>query len=232
MATLLTLGAAPELRLEPRVDFEVDEDFLARGGVQAFVGLEPWTVSPPAGAALTVFGALDDGPAPVHARHVVMGRVVYTVERDVSFFTEARARDLAWVRRLAPEMKVEAEPDGSFRVTRAPSNRFTLAWHDAPAPQRGSLKAFLSLLPAPPASVVVQKNFDFARVLGFRTAERSVTFTAHRALGPGRTRVEVYTLSLLVNLPPPFLGGTRRVVRESIDGTRELIGHLRSYDGP
>ena len=230
VTTLAVLAAAPELRTEPRVDFTRDDVFLGKGGVQIFVAVEPWAKPPPTGSALEVFGPLL-GAAPKYAQHVAMARVVYTVDRDVTFFTETRARDLSWVQRMAPDMGVVAEPDGTFRVTRTPSNRFSLEWFDAPDAQP-ALTAFLAQIPAGTKSVVVQRNSGFARVLGFRTAERSVTFTAHHALAKGKTRIEVYTASLLVNLPPPFLGGSARVIRESLDGTRNLIEHLRDYDGP
>ena len=92
---------------------------------------------------------------------------------------------------------------------------------------------FCEFLPAEhqPASVVLQRNFGFASVLGWRTAERAVTFTAHVPMGPGRTRLVVCTISHLHHLPPFFLGGRDRVLRESVEGAAALIGRMRSYSG-
>jgi hypothetical protein len=172
---------------------------------------------------------MDELAKPGDPYHVVMSRLVYTVERDVSFFTEARARDASWMNRVATEAGVRAEPDGSFSVSKTPSNRFRITWLEPPFPEDAAVQRFLSLLPkgAEPASVIVQKNYDFARVMGQRTAERAITYTAHVPAGPGRTRVFVCSMSLLYNLPPFFLGGRNRVFREAVEGAGTLIEQLR-----
>lgn len=230
----LTVAASPGLRREAALDFAVDDTFQAAGGVQYFYELATPTPTPPAASPLARFRAMDAQASGTDDYYVVMSRLVYTVDRDVSYFTEARARDVTYLRQVAPEMGVRREPDGAFMVTRTPSNRFRLSWYDAPAPSEPELKAFFAVLPpgAQPASVVVQKNSDFSRVMGWRTAERSLTFTAHIPRGPGRTLVVVCTQSLLYHLPPFFLGGKDRIFRESVDGAATLIEQLRGYQGP
>jgi hypothetical protein len=233
LAAALLLTAAPEMRRETNLDFVADEAFQAQGGVQYFYELAAPNDAPAETSTLARFRALDPQATPKDPYHVVMGRIVYTVERDISYFTEARARDVLYLRKVAPEMGVRREPDGAFRVSKAPSNRFTLSWFDDPDPATDAfLGRFFAFLPSKPASIVVQRNDQFARVLGFRTAERSLTYTAHLPLGPGRTRVSVVTFSLLVNLPPDFLGGSGRIVQESVDGAQRLIQQLREYSGP
>lgn len=228
----LLLTTAPALQRQERLDFAVDEALQAQGGVQYFYELAAPTDTPPEGSALARFRALDPLSKPGDSWQVMMSRLVYTVERDVSFFTEARARDVSWMRRVAPDMGVRREPDGTFLVTKTPGNRFSLEWFEAPRADEPALVRFLALVPGTPASVVVQKNSDFARVLGWRTAERSLTYTAHVPLGPGRTRVFVCTMSLLFHVPPFFLGGRERVHRESVEAAAALIEQLRAYDGP
>jgi hypothetical protein len=236
-ALLLTatagVAAPAEMRREESLDFAVDEAFQRAGGVQYFFALEPSAPNPPATSALGRLRPLDDKAADTDAYQVVMSRIVYTVERDLSYFTEARARDVAYLKAVAPEMGVELEADGSFVVNRTPRNRFRLTWLDAPAPGDPALARFSEFLPKGerPASIVVQKNSDFARVMGFRTAERAITYTAHFPLGPGRTRIFVCTLSLLYHVPPFFLGGRDRVFRESVEGAAGLIERLRDYRG-
>ncbi|MFZ5444611.1 MAG: hypothetical protein ACOZQL_31750 [Myxococcota bacterium] len=229
----LVFAAAPEMRRETNLDFATDEAFQAQGGVQYYYELAAPNDAPPESSALARFRALDPQATPKDPYHVVMGRIEYTVERDVSYFTEARARDVTYLRKVAPEMGVRREPDGAFRVSKSPSNRFTISWFDAPEPDGDAfLRRFFAFLPGKPASVVVQRNEQFARVLGFRTAERALTYTAHLPLGPGRTRVSVITMSLLVNLPPDFLGGPNRIIEESVEGAQTLIRQLREYSGP
>ncbi len=231
LVALAILTASPvEMRREADLEFAVDEAFQQDGGVQYFYELaEP---GPKPSSALTRFRAMDPESTIDDPYVVVMSRLVYTLERDISFFTETRARDVSYLKQVAPDMGVRLEPDGTFRVTKVPSNRFKLTWFDEPvAGNDPALTAFFGLLPAAdkPASVVLQKNDDFARVMGWRTAERAITFTAHFAIAPGRTRVVVCNMSLLHHLPPFFLGGRGRVFHESVDGAATLIGHLRAW---
>ena len=231
LVALAILAASPvEMRREPDLEFAVDEAFQQAGGVQYFYELaEP---GPQPSSALTRFRAMDRESTLDDPYVVVMSRLVYTVERDISIFTESRARDVSYVKQVAPDMGVRLEPEGTFRVTKAPRNRFKLTWFDEPvAGKDPAVTAFFGLLPPgeTPTSVVLQKNFDFARMMGWRTGERAITFTAHVAIAPGRTRVVVCSMSLLHHLPPFFLGGRGRVFRESVDGTATLIGQLRAW---
>jgi hypothetical protein len=232
LTLLLVLSASPEMRREESVDFKADEVFQQQGGVQYFYELAEPTPAPAEGSTLARFRTLDPLSTPDDPWFVVMSRIVYTVDRDVSFFTEKRARDVSYLQKVAPEMGVKLERDGVFLVTRTPSNRFTLLWLDSPKPTDAGLKRFFEFLPSAPASVVIQKNSNFSRVMGWRTAERSVTWTAHLPLGEGKTRISVCTMSLLHHLPPFFLGGKDRIFRESVEGAGTLIKQLRDYAGP
>ena len=234
----MTAAAVPEvaMRREPLVDFAIDEQLQQDGGVQYYYELTASMPQPGPASALGRFRGLDELAIPDESYQVLMSRLVYTVDRDISFFTEARARDVTYLRAVAPDMGITAEPDGSFRVAHMPSNHFRLTWFEAPstcALADSALARFCEFLPAEhqPASVVLQRNFGFASVLGWRTAERAVTFTAHVPMGPGRTRLVVCTISRLHHLPPFFLGGRDRVLRESVEGAAALIGRMRSYSG-
>lgn len=241
---LLALSAAAEtpMRRESDPRFVIDARFQDQGGVQYFYALLADEPSPEKNELFTLFRPFDasdrwgrlDRPA-----HVVLSRLVYTVERDASFFSEARARDVGYINAVAKEMNVVKRDDGTFRVGAMPSNTFRIEYYDQPRLQAGALelpavKRALELAgpQVQPAAVVFQENFDFARVLGMRTAEGSVTWTLHVALSPGRTRVIVFTMSYLRTLPPFFLGGARRVFRESTEGARVLIENLRAYQPP
>ncbi len=232
------LAATPvEMRRETSLDFAIDEAFQQVGGVQYFYEFASPDPRPKPSSALARFRAMDAKSTIDDPYHVVMSRLVYTVERDLSFFTEARARDVKYLKQVAPAVGISVERDGTFRAAQAPSNRFRLTWLDAPTRESvagdAALANFFEFFPkgAQPASIIVQKNFDFARVMGWRTAERAITYTAHESLGPGRTRIHVCTMSLLHHVPPFFLGGKERVFRESIDGAAQLIAQLRAYSG-
>lgn len=246
-ATLLLLipalaSAETPLRRETDARFAIDAAFQDKGGVQYFYALLEPEPSPEKNATFTLFRPFDlpdvwgrlDAPT-----HVVLSRIVYTVEKDVSFFSEARVRDVGYINGVAKEMEVVKREDGSFRVGKMPANTFTIEYFDAARLAQGAtelpaIKRLLELtgVTEPPASVVFQHNRDFSRVMGMRTAEAGFTWTAHYALSPGRTRLVVFTMSYLRTMPPFFLGGARRVFRESTEGARVLIDNLRAFEPP
>ncbi len=219
--------------------FAIDEDFQRDGGVQFFYELasadsDPEKSSP----AFTLFRTFDSTgrwAARTGPLHVLMSRIVYVVDKDAVFFSEVRANDVSYINRIVPDYGIRRKPDGGFRVTKSPSNEFSIQYLDAAATLAragdGGVARILELLPdaGVPHSVVVQENHDFSRVLGWRTAEASFTWTAHFPLGPGRTRLAVFTMSYIHNLPPFFIGGDRRVYDESVSGMTTLVNNLRGY---
>ncbi len=233
--------AAP-LRAERDIAFTVDEPFLASGGIQYFYQLirdtpNPETVS----ASFRELRALDINhvwsrlSAPTH---VVLSRIVYTVDKDITFFTEGRVRDIGYINAVGGKMNITANPDGTYRVGKMPSNIFSLQYFDEQALKENddadtrhaldTLFHFVDKGPAPKV-IVAQENRDFSRVMGMRTAEGSFTWTVHQPLSTRKTRITVLTMSYLHTLPPFFLGGEDRVMRESIQGAVGLISRLRAY---
>ena len=133
LALALLLAATPvEMRRETALDFAIDEVVQQDGGVQYFYEFADPDPRPAASSALARFRAMDDGATIDDPYHVMMSRLVYSVDRDISFFTEARARDVKYLQQVAPELGVTVDADGTFRVAQAPSNRFRLTWLDAP----------------------------------------------------------------------------------------------------
>ncbi len=241
LVSSLASAAETPLRRESDARFVIDVQFQDKGGVQYFYALLPSEPSPEKNATFALFRPFDasnvwsrlDSPP-----SVVVSRLVYTVERDVSFFNEARARDVEYINAVAREMAVVKRDDGTFRVGKMPANTFRIDYFDADRLAKGGLE-----LPAvkralelsgieTPTNVVFQENSEFDRVMGMRTADGSVTWTMHVAIAPGRTRVVVFTMSYLRTLPPFFLGGPGRVFRESTEGARVLIDNLRGYQPP
>ncbi|MCA2980116.1 MAG: hypothetical protein INH41_15100 [Myxococcaceae bacterium] len=238
VGSTVALAETP-LRREASPGFGVDVAFQDRGGVQYFYELVRADQAAALTATFSTFRPFDvhdvwkrlDAPT-----NVVMSRLVYTIEKDVSFFTEARARDVDYINAIAREARVSRNDDGTFRASRTPANTFRIEYFDA-----ARVQAVVSALPAlarvlelsglegPPHAVIFQENRDFDRVMGFRTAEGSFTWTAHYPAGRGRTRLVVFVMSYLHTLPPFFLGGETRVFRESTEGARVLIDRLRDY---
>lgn len=233
LVPMLVLGLAAaqaptelHARREPQVGFAVDEAFQARGGVQYYFAM--------AARPSTEFAPLDPSRTPTP--HVVMSRLVHTLNKDADFFSAARVVDVDYINAIGPQFKVTKLGPGRFHADRSPSNDFTVVHYDEAAlavrPREPALDQVEALCGAGPASVVAQHNTGFARVLGWRTAEAGFTWTAHYRLGPGRTRVCVLTMSLLINIPPFFVGGRNRLHEESLKETLALIAALRAWEPP
>ncbi|MEQ1731350.1 MAG: hypothetical protein ABL982_23515, partial [Vicinamibacterales bacterium] len=213
------MTGVPEWKREARADFAADPAFQGDGGVQVY-----FEVMTPTEAL--AFQSLDlNGLG--KAEHVAVVRLSYTLDKDASFFTQERVTDLAYVQAIAPDMKVSQQPDGGFVVGRTPANRFSVRFFTDTSGFPAQTK--LAHEPGPPSSLVIQQNTGFSRVMGWRTAEASITWTLHHALAPGRTRVTVLTVSYLHNLPPFFLGGEARMFRETMENAQALISRLRAY---
>ena len=232
-------GEAVLMRREPSLRFDVDEAFQADGGVQYFYELTTANRSAAAASqSLPLFLAFAVGgrqAARTEPLSVVATRVVHTIDKDSSFFTEERAKDVAYLNTVAPGLGIVRVAPDTYRVAATPSNLFRLRWLDADAVRRGAHTQGLSRLleltagAALPESVVVQENREFARVMGFRTGDASVTWTAHYPLRPGQTRICIFSMSTLYNLPPKFLGGEERVYSETVNAIAGLIRNLRAY---
>jgi hypothetical protein len=227
-------AAPPPVRREARLLFGADAAFQDRGGVQYFYELLQEGEDPRASEAWRTLRTLDPRGewSPRAGRMpLLFSRIVYTVEQDVAQFSDAeRALDADAMNALVPGLDVRRLGPDTFRAEKTPANTFRVR-HLSPErfAEEPSVPLLLALSPAEPrpAAVVMQRNWDFARVMGVRTGELSLTWTAHHAIAPGRTRVTVLTLSLMHNLPPFFLGGAQRVHDEALGGALHLIDRLR-----
>ncbi|MBL8951210.1 MAG: hypothetical protein JNK82_10565 [Myxococcaceae bacterium] len=230
--------AAPPVRQEVALRFAVDEAFQHQSGVQYFYQLVPpepcALTASPAFAQLRVLDLGRRWERLAKPPHVVVSRLSYLVEKDISFFSRARAEDVGYMNAVAKDYGISKTADGRYRVSKTPANSFTLTYFDdaavRAAPADGAIARVSSIASTElPSSVLMQENTDFAPVLGVRTGELSVTWTAQYALHPGLTRLEVFTVSYLHNLPPFFLGGQQRVFAEAQRASLELIENLRAY---
>jgi hypothetical protein len=237
LSASVAFAEAP-MKQEADINFSPDDVFQRSGGVQFFYTLVPNQPAPEvADADFQRFRPLDVNDRWSRLKDptsVMLSRLVYTVDKDVSFFTERRARDINYINAVARQMDVTANDDGSFRVGKTPSNTFQLQFFDEAQVKQSSSTALDRVIELAkegrrPDSIVFQENTGFARVLGRKTAAASVTWTSHYSLGKGRTRVTVFTMSYLHNLPPFFLGGEARVLKESTRAAIELIDSLRAY---
>jgi len=229
----------PALRREPSARFAPDEAFLARGGVQYFYDFFDKDEATGKEREFAAFQGLDPAgrwEARQDPLYRVVARFVYEIEKDVSFFSAARVKDVAYMNRVCPSCGIREAAGGLFRVSQVPANTSRVHHFDRgqfqgvqSEPWARNLLA-LSKGMGPPDVVVLQENFNFERILGMRTGEGSATVTSHHCVGPGRTRIAVHLVTLMHNIPPFFLGGTGRVQDVTLEGALSLIRHLRRYE--
>ncbi|MBL8913829.1 MAG: hypothetical protein JNM17_24210 [Archangium sp.] len=219
--------SAADLRRETRADFVIDPAFQADGGVQLFFTLVDARPGETHRAELGPFLTLDRSDRLSALRepvHVTTSRVSYVVDKAVSFFTRDRLLDAKYMQALAPQLELTSRPDGGFHIARSPANSLSVDVHLEPDFTKGVAGLAHGNL------VVVQENVDFARVLGWRTAAWSATWTFHEAISAQQTRITALTLTYLFNVPPPFLGGPERLYADTAAQTLAFVTALRAYE--
>ncbi len=167
---------------------------------------------------------------------VMLGRVVFTIPKPIEFYSGTRLTDVNRMNRLMPEFPARRDPSrsGSFFSDGYPGCKFTVeTWSRdellALGNSRPELRYAEKMNPelGVPDRIVIQHNFDFERVLGFKTSRGALTLTAHYADGPNRTLISTFSLGYLENLPPAVWGGAGIVTETSRDATLVLIERLR-----
>lgn len=240
-AALVTaaMPATPQTRREGALQFGVDPSLQDRGGAQYFFAvLHPQPSPLQREPVRSLARILPPGGKDREQLHAMASRFVYTLEKDVSFFTAERADDLTYIRALMPEAKVERLGPLFFRSHLLPASNFRVRFLGtdslAQPEQAAVLKTLVSFAPelGVPTAIAIQVNEDFERVMAVRTAEISVTWTGYYRLERGRTRVVSYGLTLLHNTPPFFLGGDDRLHDSLLKEMVRLIHGMRTLQPP
>ncbi len=223
---------APNLtRIENHVDFLTDTNFLSKGGIQLFFELISSDQKAEAYESFLKLRPLDKDDLWSRRNeplYILTSRLVYEVRKDLSFFSENRLYDESYLNQLLPSYRIKKMGSNVFRSCSAPQNTFVIEYF-----RSGLLPTELESLGGglvTPGVAILQHNHDFEKILGFRTALMGRTLTLHHSSGPGRTRIIVWSLSYIHNIPPFFLGGSIRVVSEVRKKSFDLITRLRNFD--
>jgi len=239
----------PKIRaqMESRLGFDLDRAGLATGKVQYFDEL---IVAPRSAQGSANFQKIRGIDFPRYwerrgenAYSVMLGSTAYVVNKPVSFYTRERALDIQRLNRLMPEFPIQKKPGaapGVYRGKSAPActiqiETFTRDQVQSLGSSRPELRVLEKLYPelGLPELTVIQHNFDFDRILGFRTSEGTITLSAHydfadASAAGGQTLIVVLSLGYLHNLPPAIWGGETLVKETSRDVTLVLIERLRA----
>jgi hypothetical protein len=235
----------PKPTLKPAVErtyrFALNDSTLDRGTPQYFSLFIPKAENPEQHAAFRDSVALD---FPGYYRNrgnddyaIMLGRVVFTVDRPVSAYTRNRLLDVQRMNRLIPEFpsrRATQEGPGVFLSDGNPSCKFKIEIFTrdellALGGSRPELRYPETIHPelGVPEVISLQHNYDFGRMLGFKTSRGAITLTAHYARGPRQTLVSTVSLSYLENTPPAIWGGAQLVMDTSRDATLLLVERLR-----
>lgn len=224
-------GEFPAAKMEGRLDFPADETFLRSGGVQVFFELisrEARAEERPSFKILRVLDTGDHWSKKNGPLYVLASRIVFQVEKDISFFSKERIYDESYLNRFLPAYQVRRLSERRFRSGALPRNDFEIEYFEPGSMPRSFGQ--LSESSGSPEVVLFQHNHEFEKIMGFKTALMGRTLTLHSPLGPGLTRITAWSLSYLHNIPPFFLGGEARVTGEAKKKSLELVARLRDFE--
>jgi len=236
---------APKPTLRPLIEstyrFPVNESVIARGTPQYFSQFIDKDGHPLQSQAFQDSLTLDF-PGYFQSRGrddyaVMLGRVVFTVNNPITHYSRARLLDLQRMNQLIPEFPARRAPHegpGVFTSNGSPSCKFKIEVFTreellALGNSRPELRYAEKFHPdlGVPDVVSIQHNYDFGRVLGFKTSRGAITLTAHYARPPQQTLISTFSLGYLENTPPAIWGGPQLVMNTSRDTTLILIERLR-----
>ncbi|MFY0581545.1 hypothetical protein ACN28S_51330 [Cystobacter fuscus] len=115
--------ARPPVRREERITFEVDATLQERGGVQYFYELidqEQDALARESFAKLQPLDARGRWAGSKEPLHVLVSRIVYTLDKDVAFFTAERVRDVAYMNTILPGADIRRKAPASTPWRRRP----------------------------------------------------------------------------------------------------------------
>jgi hypothetical protein len=227
-------------RIESQYRFALNPDVLNAGTPQYFSELIEAPRDPMGSQGFQHIEALDF-PRYFDSRgssrySVMLGRVAFTVKKPVSFYSRERVLDVKRMNRITPEFPARqtAQGPGYYISDATPGCKFTVETYSreellALGNSRPELRYAETMHPelGVPDRLVIQHNYDFDRILGFKTSRGAVTLTAHYAQGSDSTLILTYSLAYLENMPPRIWGGAKLVVDTSRDATLVLIERIR-----
>jgi hypothetical protein len=227
-------------QIQSTYTFPLDLDGLKNGDVQYHSELIIAPRSPLASKGFQVALGMDYprywGNRGDDRYSVMLGRAAFTIDKPVEFYTRERALSVDRLNRLMPEfpLKKLGTEIGLFKSESAPSCKIKIETFskadvlklEATRPELHFPERLHPEL-GTPDFLVLQNNFDFDRIFGFRTSQGAITLSAHYRYSPEQTLVLVYSLGFLHNLPPDLWGGAQLVMDTSRDATLVLVERLR-----
>ena len=169
------------------------------------------------------------------AYKVFLTKVAYTVNQNVSFFSEAKLSDAAYISKTLPDYTIRQLAPKRFEVDcgfLAPTFTYDLSFYKAPY-QHPAVRQLLNYaaLQNPelgtPTLVTVHHNYNFSKVMMHKTSKMSVALTCYYPYENSQALVVNYALNYIYELPPTFLGGYDLLIKKVKKGISDLIVQTR-----
>jgi hypothetical protein len=163
--------------------------------------------------------------------YLLSTKVAFLSPLRTDFYTEKKITDPEFIQASMEGYQVQALGSDQFKVDGtffSPSFHFKIEVYN-PESKNTELAAILRYLEqhqpnlGMPSKVVVQKNYNYGRVLMHKTTESSIVVTLYYPWQKQKTLIVNYTLNLLYNIPPKFMGGPETLGNEMKEGISKIV---------
>jgi hypothetical protein len=167
---------------------------------------------------------------------VFLTKVAYAVNTKVSFFSEERLSNVAYISETLPEYTIKQLAPKRYEVDCGffgPSFTYDLSFYRAPY-QQSHIQHLLHYASVQnpelgtPTLATLHHNYNYSKVMMQRTSKMSVALTCYYPYQNSQTLVVNYTLNYIYELPPNFLGGYDLLIKKIKEGISDLITQTRT----
>lgn len=238
-------SARYSIRRENALTFNLESENLSRNQIQYAFEIVDSDEDPTQVKGFESFLPLDSGRNWMNrgkeSYYVLLSKVAYEVNKDISFFSQSQATDLRFVQAMMPEIPVKKTDQNTFFVESAfasrPSYRILVQTFSrdqvmglsSDHPIRKAMARDSALRGEIPDWSVVQTTDQFGTVMGARTSKVSYVLTKHYRVRAGRTLVVTQIFGLLYNVPPFFAGGAGRLHSDFSADFLALPSRINAY---
>lgn len=224
---------------EKHADFPINPGFINKEGVQFNLQLIDKNKKPliPEDASgkhpenMLWYSGLNGKAEKEGAYYQLSTKVAFVSPLRTDFYTEERITDPEFIQASMKGYKIQSLGSNHFKVEGnlfSPSFQFMMKVYNPEShnPEVTAIMQYLEQHQADlgrPSKVVIQKNYNYGRVLMHKTTENSYVLTLYYPWQRNQTLIVNYTLNLLHNIPPKFLGGPETLRNEMQEGIANIV---------
>ncbi|MCC5928153.1 MAG: hypothetical protein JJU28_02805 [Cyclobacteriaceae bacterium] len=223
---------------ETHPDFSINPDFINKDGIQFNLllldknkkSLIPAEETRRQYQIIQWLSGLNENSEKAGSYYLLSTKVAFLSPLRTDYYSAERITDPGFIQASMQDYKIEALGANHFKVEGtffSPSFQFLLKVYNTENqdPEIASILTFLEQHQpnlGRPDKVVVQKNYNYGRVLMHKTTENSMAITLYYPWQNQKTLIVNYTFNLLHNIPPKFLGGPESLQNEMKAGISKI----------